>query len=142
MWATCLATKVRRAAGFTLLELLVVLSILGLATALAAPAILQSTDAWRRGAAVDSLMDQVRGLPMRARALGRPIVIDEETLSGDDAALSVPAGWSLSTPAPWRVQANGACEGGRLLLAGETGNEVELVVEAPFCDVGRAEELQ
>ena len=38
MWATCLATKVRRAAGFTLLELLVVLSILGLATALAAPA--------------------------------------------------------------------------------------------------------
>ena len=47
-----------RERGFTLLEMIVVLAILGLATALVAPATLRSIDSWQRKAAMDVLVDR------------------------------------------------------------------------------------
>ena len=57
-----------RQRGFTLLEMIVVLAILGLVTALVAPAALRGIDSWRRQAELDSLLDQIRALPGNARA--------------------------------------------------------------------------
>ena len=60
--------RAMRQPGFTLLEMIVVLAILGMATALVAPAALRGIDSWRRQAAMDVLLDQIRGLPGRARS--------------------------------------------------------------------------
>ena len=60
-----------RERGFTLLEMIVVLAILGLATALVAPSMLRGIDSWRRQAAMDVLIDAIRALPGDARARGR-----------------------------------------------------------------------
>jgi len=122
--------------GYTLLELLVVLAILGLVAALAVPPLLRTVEAWQRQAAIDEVMEQVRGLPMRARALGRTIVIDADSLASGEPPLRAPGGWTLEAPQSWRVNGNGACEAGELLLVA-SGREVPLIVHAPFCQPRR-----
>ncbi len=124
------------ARGFTLLELLVVLAILGLATALAGPALLRTVDSWRRQGDIDAVMEQVRALPMHARAEGRALFVDEGGVAAARVPLRAPEGWSLSVSEAWRVNANGACTPGELLLA-RPGREVPIRVLAPFCQPRR-----
>lgn len=60
-----------RQAGFTLLEMIVVLAILGLATAIVTPSLLRGIDSWQRQSELDSVLDQaVRCRAMRAEAVG------------------------------------------------------------------------
>lgn len=122
-----------RVAGFTLLEMVVVLAIIGLATAMVAPSMIRSIDTWRRQSQVDALLDQVRGLPNQARARGLAIEISDATLQGGKPPLQVGEGWQLHAPEAWRVQANGVCDGGRLQLD-VNGRERVLQVDAPFCE--------
>ena len=120
--------------GYTLLEIVVVLAIMGLVAAMVAPAAVRSIDSWRRQADTDALAEQVRSLPGRARARGRAIVIDDEALAGEDPPLRGEPGWVLSVPTPWRVHANGVCDGGPLVARDPAGNERAWQVQGPFCD--------
>lgn len=122
-----------RRGGFTLLEMLVVLAILGLATAMVAPAAIRGIDSWRRQAQLDSLLDQLRALPGDARARGMPIEVSKDALEGDDPPLRVEGGWTLGVPAPWTVSANGICEGGEVTIGSDVGSRT-VAVAAPFCD--------
>ena len=124
---------VSRARGFTLLEMVVVLAILGLATAMVGPSMIHGIDTWRRQSDVDALLDQVRGLPAQARAHGMAIEISDDSLAGEKPPLHIGGGWQLHVPEPWKVQANGVCEGGRLQLAVNDRERV-LQVAAPFCE--------
>lgn len=119
--------------GFTLLEMVVVLSILGLATAIAAPSVLRGIDTWQRRGEVESVLDQVRGLPAAARAQGRDLLISRESLVAADAPLHAGAGWSVTTDQPWRVRHNGVCDGGVIQLE-SAGRATRIEVSAPFCD--------
>lgn len=122
-----------RAAAFTLLEMVVVVAVLGLATALVAPAMLRGLDSWRRQAALDGVLDQVRALPGRARGTGRAIVVDETSLKGPQPPLRVADAWSLSVPAAWKVHATGVCEGGEIRMSNAYSTRT-VRVTAPFCD--------
>lgn len=119
--------------GFTLLEMIVVLAILGLATALVAPSMLRGIDTWRRKAAMDALLDQIRALPGNARNAGRPVLIDDALLASAKPPLRIEEGWTLSAPKPWRVSANGVCENGDVTVTNRYG-ERTIRVSAPFCD--------
>lgn len=119
--------------GFTLLEMIVVLAILGLATALVAPSALRGIDSWRRATELDSLLDQIRALPGDARASGKPIVIDATTLASATPPLRVGDDWTIRAPEAWRVNSNGVCEGGELHVGNQYGERV-VQVAAPFCD--------
>lgn len=123
----------RLPSGFTLLEMVVVLAILGLVTALAAPSLLRTISTWQRQAQVDAVLDEVRALPGRARSWGADIHLDNAALAAASSPLSVPDGWSLSVPSPWHVQGNGVCLGGELLL-GDGGRTWRIAVDAPFCE--------
>ncbi len=122
-----------RHGGFTLLEMVVVLAILGLATAMVAPSAIRGIDSWRRQAEVDSLLDQIRALPGNARASGKPVVLSAETLKAGKAPLRIANEWSLGVPEPWSVSANGVCEGGEITIGNTLGTRT-IVVAAPFCD--------
>lgn len=124
--------------GFTLLELVVVLSIMGLAAALAAPSVMRSVDSWQAQAEVDAVADQMRGLPARARAAGRAIAIDDEALRAEEPPLRVAEGWELAGADRWIVRANGYCEGGVVDLR-RGDRRWRLRARAPFCDVERAD---
>jgi prepilin-type N-terminal cleavage/methylation domain-containing protein len=119
--------------GFTLLEMIVVLAILGLATALVAPSAIRGIDSWRRQAELDSLRDQVRALPGNARASGKAIVLSDATLGGKDPPLRIAGDWTLGVPTPWQVNANGVCAGGRITIGNRYGSRT-LKVGSPFCD--------
>lgn len=128
-----ISRAVPRQAGFTLLEMIVVLAILGLATALVAPSAIRGIDSWRRQGELDSLLDQIRALPGNARASGMSIVVSDETLKAKSAPLHVAADWTLSVPKSWRVNANGVCEGGKVDIGNDHGKRV-VEVTSPFCD--------
>lgn len=135
---TCLPTDAglavgRMARGFTLLEIIVVLAIMGLVAAVATPAVVRGIDSWRRQAQADAVMDQLRGLPARARASGRPIEVSGAALAGESPPLRVEAPWTLAVPDPWTVQANGVCQGGQVELHGD-GRVLALEATSPFCD--------
>ena len=122
-----------RRSGFTLLEMIVVLALLGLATALVVPSTLRGIDSWRRQAAMDGLLDQVRALPGEARASGRRVVVSDATLKGTSPPLWIEDDWTLIVPEPWQVAANGVCEPGEVRVANAYGQRV-VRVAAPFCD--------
>jgi len=122
-----------RQPGFTLLEMIVVLAILGLATALVAPAALRGIDSWRRQSELDALFDQIRALPGNARASGKPILFNDDALKGKDAPLRIASGWTLGVPKPWKVNANGVCQGGQISIGNRYGSRT-IVVAPPFCD--------
>lgn len=123
----------RRHRGFTLLEMVVVLSILGLATAIVAPATLRGIETWQRRGEIESVLDQVRGLPAAARAQGRDVVISADTLAADPPVLRLGPGWTASTDAPWTVRHNGVCDGGIIRLM-NNGRIATIEARAPFCD--------
>lgn len=121
-----------RAPGFTLLEMVVVLAILGLATALVAPAALRGIDSWRRQSEIDAPRPDPRDAG-DARAQGRAIVVSDAALASPKPPLRVSAEWRLSAPTPWQVSASGVCEGGEVRIGNDYG-ERRIVVSAPFCD--------
>lgn len=113
--------------------MIVVLAILGLATAMVAPSMLRGIDSWRRQGVLDLLLDQIRALPGTARARGMPIEISEKSLASDSPPLSVPAEWTLRVPAAWHVNGNGVCQGGEVRLVNALGTRA-IRVAGPFCD--------
>lgn len=122
-----------RQSGFTLLEMIVVLAILGLASALVGPSMVRSIDSWRRQAAMDGLLDQLRALPGNARGSGKPITVSDATLASATPPLRIDADWTLHAPEPWTIGANGVCQGGEVVVANAHG-ERTIGIAAPFCD--------
>lgn len=68
-----------------------------------------------------------------ARARGRAILVSTETLASDRPPLRIASEWTLAVDKPWRVGANGVCEGGQVRVGNAYGSRT-LDVVAPFCD--------
>lgn len=124
-----------RAAGFTLLELVVVLALLALAAGLAAPAGFRMMESRQEADLRERLLQRIGQLPMMARQQGR--VLDVSTGTDDETAaaarlLDLPEGWSVQLDAPLAVRANGACSSAEGTVA--TPRTVfRLAIAAPFC---------
>lgn len=106
--------RVTPARGFTLLELLVVLVLLGVVTGLVAPLAANSLAAARERAAAAELRALIDGLPVRAFAAGTPQTYDAAALGrllGD-----LPAGWSVQLDAPLKYSLSGVASGGEVSL--------------------------
>jgi type II secretory pathway pseudopilin PulG len=116
-----------------LLEMIVVLALLGLVTAMVVPSMLHGIDSWRRQAAMDAVLDQIRALPGVARANGKTIVIDDKTLASKPPPLTIEDGWTLTAPTAMTVAGSGVCSAGELAV-GNTYGVRNIKVTAPFCD--------
>lgn len=110
-------------AGFTLLELLVVLALVAIASGLVVPAALRGIESAReRGAAAD-LRNVLDGLPVRAFQRGNGLEIDAPALRR--LLPDLPEEWQLDVEPPLRYEANGVAAGGRvrLLIPGRATRE-------------------
>lgn len=119
------------AAGFTLLELVVVLALLALATAIVAPAGFRMIESWRHATDVDTALGMMSALGERARQEGRALHFDPGPV--DPARLDgLPEGWSVELAEALSVQANGACGASRGVLSQGTYQRA-FIIAAPYC---------
>ncbi|WP_447585087.1 prepilin-type N-terminal cleavage/methylation domain-containing protein [Pseudoxanthomonas mexicana] len=123
--------------GFTLLELVVVLALLALATALVAPSGFRMIASWQRATEVDASLQAVSALGSTAAQAGRGRELEIGPV-GDGVLRGLPEGWQVDLDAPLTVQANGACGDSHGRIRGPDGYEQPFEVQAPFCRTRRA----
>ena len=143
---TCRKEARRLRVGFTLLELLVVLALLGLATALAMPNLQRLYAAATQASERDHVLDQFSALGREAMMRGRAYVVFGNAPPPDPAeaaryadyetyVVDVPAGWRLGLDRPLVVLANGVCLGGALTLSHAEAAAVRVELAPPYCRV-------
>lgn len=122
-----------RPQGYTLLEMVVVMAIIAIATAIAAPPSYRMIRSWQEATQVEDVMQQLERLPSAVLASGNPLFAD--TGSGIDF-VNLPQSWALRMGTPLRVQANGACSEAQGTLT-TTYQTIEFRILAPFCRIER-----
>lgn len=110
-----------RSKGFTLLELLVVMALLGLASSVAAPRVLGWAEAAQERANLDVLQARLSALPTQSFFAGKTHGLME---AADTWPL--PLGWRLYTPKPVVYEASGMTQGGtvQVLCCGAAGQRL------------------
>lgn len=121
--------------GYTLLELVVVMAILAMATALVAPPSYRMIRTWQEATQVQDVIEQLERLPGTVRAIGNQLDTDAK---GSNVPVNLPQDWSLRMQTPLRVQANGACSDAQATLV-TAQQSIELRIHTPFCRVERIE---
>lgn len=130
--------------GFTLLELVVVVAIVGALTAIALPQMWRLAESYERKGQEGDMLAALNGLGYRAYTSGTPLVLSA-TLSGPVPAdskspLAVPAGWRVEFPEPLRIGENGVCEGGRARIVRPDGQAQAYRLRAPKCRAERVDD--
>jgi prepilin-type N-terminal cleavage/methylation domain-containing protein len=133
--------RLNRTAGFTLLELLIVLALFALVAGVVAPRLNTVYDRVRWASERDDVLEKIAGLGFKALKEGRTFEFPssppkEETsvssAAADSAFIKLPEGWSVTAEFPIRYRDNGVCEGGRLTLQCED-QILEVVLRPPLC---------
>ena len=130
--------KIRRqTSGFSLLELLVVLSLLGLLTAITFPNIVNLYQSVNSRLQIDQLIDDINGLGYVAFNSTSEIVLSNipENTSRQNAPVILPVGWRLAVVNPIRYLQNGACQGGEIQLFFEGELIIAKKLSPPFCRI-------
>jgi general secretion pathway protein H len=118
--------------GFSLIELVIVLAILGIATALVSPAIPRSLDGWRLRTSARQLVALMRYAQSQALATKEPVavVLDRGAGRGGIAAGEDPIRWRVTLPDGVRFLWSGDETEARFTFepwGWATGGSVELV---------------
>ena len=148
--------------GFTLLELLVVLLLIALVTALAIPNLERLHATLTRKVERDYILDQFVGLSRQALLQGRSYVVVgtggaqeaeravPEVSSRQPAGyvfeapshaeheryvIDVPEGWEIWLDEPLIVRANGVCLGAELTLRHRGAVDIRIGLEPPYCRI-------
>ena len=125
------------APGFTLLELLIVLALVAMVAALAAPRLQQTYDAVSRSGERAEVARQLARLPIIARTRGEAIFIDGDAGPGAvglDAFLDLPDGWTVQAVGALHVEASGVCHPAQVEVA-SAGMTETWDLAAPACGV-------
>lgn len=126
-----------RAAGFTLLEILIVLALVSMMAALVAPRLQRSYDAVTRSGQRAEAVRQLERLPLLARDRGTAIEIPADDAQALRRYLALPPGWTMRTIEPLHVEASGLCHASRVRVAAG-GTDETWTLAAPDCGVGDA----
>lgn len=117
--------------GFTLLELLVVLALLGLATGLVAAPSYRMITSWRRATQAEQVLGELVALTARARERGQALALDAGAVPRSTLTL-LPDGWTLQLGQPLQIRPNGACSGTDGRLSWPEGS-MPFALDAPYC---------
>lgn len=125
------------APGFSLLELLVVLALIGMLSALVAPNLQRTYSAIAGSGERAEVRRQLERLPLQARAGGERILIDADDSVALSARLQLPEGWVVQPLDPLRIESSGVCHPARIQVMGRGTSEAVLLT-SPACQVKEA----
>ncbi len=120
--------------GFTLIEILVVLAVMGLLTSIAVPAMQRMAEGYEISTQRAQLLADLNGMSYRAYANGKRVVLTDQDSKGSQA-LIIPPGWRIQTDKPIVYNFNGLCDGGKLTLIAPDNHEEALQLEPPRCQI-------
>jgi general secretion pathway protein G len=127
----------RLARGFTLLELVVVLALVGLLTAIVVPRLYTALASVTTRTQLEGLVAQLDLLAVRAFALGVPVTLDEKSaatrLPDGEPVLAVPEGWKITAARPIHFELSGFCEGGTVSITTPDGGSFNVRLAPPTC---------
>ncbi len=130
-------TRPERSQGFTLLEILMVLMLVGLAGSVVVPRVGGIYDNLVLRSDREELLRDIQGLPARAYAEGRVYAARPQATTSNAimlaSALEVPSGWSLEFSEQLIYRANGFCGGGEMTISHEQDRRWRYILAAPFC---------
>ncbi len=120
----------RSGRGFTLVELLLVLTLVAAAAGLVTPQLLRWIDGARERSTLDGLRTALAALPERAFFAGTAIELGPAA-PAEGLLPPLPEGWRVELPAPVRYEANGMTRGGRLEVQAQGRTVARWRIEPP-----------
>lgn len=137
-----------RSAGYTILELLIVLAIVGLMAALAAPPFIRLIEQQRRIAGNTETLRALTALPMAARMARHDMVIRPKEASSTPPTSpnmtltappqlskisGLPEGWSADPKGDIWIRSDGVCYGGSVDVTDPEGRTTTYLMSPPLC---------
>ena len=122
--------------GFTLIEILVVLVIVGMMTSIALPRLTSLYSSVENSSQRNALRGQIEALGYMAYSSGRAIVLESTIIGGDSpkaSPLQLPEGWRIELAKPVRYASSGICTGGKLLIRDPQGGVETFELTPPLC---------
>ena len=120
-----------RRAGFTLLEMLVVLALIGVMAGLALPNFTRFLESFTNNSKWNAIEREFADLPYQVFVSGVAFRLDPATASTRITA--IPPDWRLEMSAPVLYRENGWCEGGRLAIVSAAGERRDYQLVSPTC---------
>lgn len=123
--------------GFTLVEILVVLVVIGLIAGVAMPNMVKMLQSTERASQRATLLGEIAGLGYRAYLTGQPLTLGEAPAAGAklQPPFQIPKGWQLETPQPITYNFNGICSGGKIILVSPDERRETFHLEPPRCKI-------